>query len=129
MNVQFQAVAVISGLLASLLLSGCATEAFRAAESACAPEAMRAFPVDNALALVTRQQPIDVPTGRLHCTTTSQSGNRSRSICQQEMRTEFIPYQTTELVDRNASRRSAAINACARDACVQRFGNPACKEG
>jgi hypothetical protein len=111
----------------ALALTGCATEAFKAAERSCAADALQAYPVDNVMALVTREHAIEVPTGRVHCTTTSRGADKSTSVCQQVMRTEFIPYQTTELVDRNAGRRNAAIAVCTRDACQRQFGNPQCK--
>jgi hypothetical protein len=112
--------------LASGLLQGCATPEFRQARSECAPEAFRLHPVHRVPTLVSQTRAVQVPTGQTHCVTT-QTGNVSNTSCQQIMRTDFVPYMESVMLDVNANSREAFMSQCAAQVCVTRYGNPECK--
>jgi hypothetical protein len=109
-----------------LLMVGCATPEFRAAKSDCAPDAYARYPVVNVNTIVTRYHPIQVPSGQTHCTTT-RVGNTAHTTCIPLMRTDFFPYPQAAVVDTNEAARDSAMNACAAQLCLQRYGNAECK--
>lgn len=108
------------------LLSACATPEYRAAREACSESAYQQFPVQKVPTLVTRTMAVQVPTGRSHCVTTQQ-GNVTNTSCQQIMRTDFLPYQESVLVDLNENPRETMLRQCAAQMCSLRYGNRACK--
>jgi hypothetical protein len=112
--------------LASGLLMGCATPEFKQARSECAPEAFRLYPIHRVPTLVTHTRPVQVPTGQTHCVTT-QTGNVANTTCQQVMRTDFVPYLESVMVDVNASNRESLMSQCAAQLCSTRYGNAECK--
>ena len=57
-------------LLATLLLTGCATKAYRAVESECAPQAWADYPENKVQVVQTRQRVIQVSTGMRSCFST-----------------------------------------------------------
>ena len=113
-------------VMASSLLLGCTTPEFRQARNECAPEAFRLYPVHRVPTLVTHTRPVQVPTGQTHCVTT-QTGNVSNTACQQLMRTDFVPYMESVMVDVNASQRETLMSQCAAQVCSTRYGNAECK--
>lgn len=113
-------------LCLGLALSGCATEAYRATESQCAPAAFAKYPVVMQPRLETRSRPIEVPTGRTKCTTVT-NGNRTESTCQDITRTEYQNYQVYVDVDINERGRNQVITACARNQCMRTHGNTTCE--
>jgi hypothetical protein len=112
-------------IAAALVLSGCATKAYRAVEQECAPAAWADYPVQNAQVIQTRQRVIHVATGMRNCFT-RQEGNHMRTICNPITRPEFINYQEVVVVDQNEVVRNMAIATCSTNLCVQRYGNPKC---
>ena len=113
-------------LLAPLLLTGCATKAYRAVESECAPQAWADYPENKVQVVQTRQRVIQVSTGMRSCFST-RDGVHINTICNDITRPEYIPYQETVVIDQNEAVRKMAIESCAANLCVQRYGNAQCK--
>ena len=115
--------AIIMGLL---LLSGCATKAYRAVEHECTPAALADYPENKVQVIQTRQRMVNVATGMRSCYS-SKEGNQTRTICNDVTRPEFITYQESVVVDQNEAVRRMAIESCAANLCLQRYGNTKCK--
>jgi hypothetical protein len=113
-------------ILAAVLLTGCATKAYRAVEGECAPQAWADYPQNKVQVVQTRQRVIHVSTGMRNCFT-RQDGNHLRTFCNDITRPEFINYQELVVVDQNEAVRNMAIASCAANVCVQRYGNAQCK--
>ena len=113
-------------VLATVLLSGCATKAYRAVESECAPAAWIDYPENKVQVVQTRQRVIHVSTGMRSCFST-RDGAHINTICNDITRPEYIPYQETVVIDQNEAVRKMAIESCAANLCVQRYGNAQCK--
>ena len=113
-------------VLATLLLTGCATKAYRAVESECAPQAWADYPENRVQVVQTRQRVIQVSTGMRSCFST-RDGAHTSTICNDITRPEYIPYQETVVIDQNEAVRKMAIESCAANLCVQRYGNAKCK--
>ena len=113
-------------LLLTVLLSGCATEAYRAVERECSPAAFQDYPLSQIQVIQTRQRVIEVATGFRNCST-FKDGNQTRTICTDVTRPEFFSSQELVVIDQNEAVRKKAIESCAKHLCVQRYGNEACK--
>jgi hypothetical protein len=113
-------------VLATLLLTGCATKAYRAVESECAPQAWADYPESKIQMVQTRQRVIHVSTGMRNCFS-RRDGNQVHTICNDITRPEYIPYQETVVIDQNEAVRKMAIASCSANLCVQRYGNAQCK--
>lgn len=113
-------------LLVPVLLLGCATQEYRQAENECTYDANRRFPINNVTQVVTVTRPIEVPTGQTNCVT-NYFGLQATTTCQQVTRTEFRNFQEARVVDLNRDARKSAIDSCAAQTCMSRFGNPECK--
>jgi hypothetical protein len=113
-------------ILAAVLLTGCATKAYRAVEGECAPQAWADYPQNKVQVVQTRQRVIHVSTGMRNCFT-RQDGNHLRTFCNDITRPEFINYQELVVIDQNEAVRNMAIASCAANVCVQRYGNAQCK--
>jgi len=111
---------------AAVLLTGCATKAYRAVESECAPQSWADYPENKVQVVQTRQRVIYVSTGMRSCFST-RDGAHTNTICNDITRPEYIPYQETVVVDQNESVRKMAIASCAAHLCLQRYGNAQCK--
>ncbi|MGB9982185.1 hypothetical protein [Herbaspirillum sp. AP02] len=109
-----------------LTLSGCATEAYRATESQCAPAAYAQYPVISQTRMEMRTRPIQVPTGQTRCSSVT-NGNRTDTVCQDITRTEYQQYPVYVTVDINEYGRNQVIAACARSQCLRTHGNPDCE--
>jgi hypothetical protein len=118
--------ATVAVTLACGLLLGCATPEYKQAQSECAPEAFRLYPIHRVPTLVNHTRAVQVPTGQSHCVTT-QTGNVSNTTCQQVMRTDFVPYLESVMVDVNARDRESLMSQCAAQLCSTRYGNTECK--
>lgn len=114
------------GVVLVVVLSACATSEFRSAVGECTQGAYVKYPVEEVQTMVSRNRPVDVPTGQTHCTTTYR-GNQASSLCSPVMRTEWVPYQEAVMVDKNKSVRESLISGCAQALCLQRYGNADCK--
>jgi hypothetical protein len=113
-------------VLTATLLTGCATQAYRAVEAECAPQAWVDYPENKLQVVQTRQRVIHVSTGMRSCYTT-RDGAHTNTICNDVTRPEFIPYQETVVIDQNEAVRKMAIESCAVNLCLQRYGNAKCK--
>lgn len=113
-------------VLASVLLTGCATKAYRAVEGECAPQAWADYPENKVQVVQMRQRMIHVSTGMRNCFSRKE-GNQVHTICNDITRPEFIPYQETVVIDQNEVVRKMAIESCAANLCLQRYGNAQCK--
>jgi hypothetical protein len=113
-------------VLATVLLTGCATKAYRAVESECAPQAWADYPESKVQVVQTRQRVIHVSTGMRNCFS-RRDGNQVQTICNDITRPEYIPYQETVVIDQNEAVRKMAIASCSANLCVQRYGNAKCK--
>jgi hypothetical protein len=113
-------------MLATVLLTGCATQAYRAVESECAPQAWADYPQSKVQVVQTRQRVIHVATGMRNCFSRKE-GNQVRTICNDITRPEYIPYQEAVVIDQNEAIRNMAIASCSANLCVQRYGNAQCK--
>ncbi len=113
-------------VLATLLLTGCATKAYRAVESECEPQAWVDYRENKVQVVQTRQRVIHVSTGMRSCFST-RDGAHINTICNDITRPEYIPYQETVVVDQNEAVRKMAIESCVANLCVQRYGNAKCK--
>ena len=113
-------------VLATLLLTGCATKAYRSVESECAPQAWADYPLSQVQVIQTRQRAIHVSTGMRNCFS-RRDGNHVHTICNDITRPEYIPYQEIVVIDQNEAVRKMAIASCSVNLCVQRYGNPQCK--
>ena len=113
-------------VLAAALLTGCATKAYRAVESECAPQALADYPENKVQVVQTRQRVIQVSTGMRSCFST-RDGVHINTICNDITRPEYIPYQETVVIDQNEAVRKMAIESCATHLCLQRYGNAKCK--
>ena len=109
-----------------VLLSGCVTREYLQAQDECAPSAYRQFPPNTMQVYVPRTTTVRVPTGGSKCESRTED-NRVKTKCEPEMRTEYRTYQSLEVIDTNAEPRDAVMRICARQLCVQRFGNADCK--
>ncbi len=113
-------------LCALVLLSGCVTREYLQAQDECSPNAYRQFPPNTIQVFVPRTTTVRVPTGGSKCESRTED-NRVKTRCEPEWRTEYRTYQSLELIDTNAEPRDAVMRSCARQLCVQRFGNADCK--
>jgi hypothetical protein len=113
-------------VLATVLLTGCATQAYRAVESECAPQAWADYPENKMQVVQTRQRVIHVATGMRNCFS-RRDGNQVHTICNDITRPEYIPYQETVVIDQNEAVRKMAIASCSANLCAQRYGNSKCK--
>lgn len=118
--------ATLPWLAAMLALTGCATEAYRATESQCAPAAYAQYPIIQQTRMEMRTRAIQVPTGQSRCSSVV-NGNRTDTVCQDILRTEYQPYPVYVTVDINEYGRNQVIRACARSQCVRTHGNPDCE--
>ena len=101
---------------AVVLLTGCATKAYRAVESECAPQAWADYPENKVQVVQTRQRVIYVSTGMRSCFST-RDGAHTNTICNDITRPEYIPYQETWLTKTKRCakwplRRALRICAC-----------------
>ena len=112
--------------LTAALLTGCATQAYRAVEAECAPQAWVDYPENKLQVVQTRQRVIHVSTGMRSCYTT-RDGAHTNTICNDVTRPEYIPYRETVVIDQNEAVRKMAIESCAVNLCLQRYGNAKCK--
>lgn len=108
------------------VIQGCTTAEFRTAKNQCAGDAYREYPINNVPTVVTRTQPVQVPTGQTNCSTTY-LGVTANTTCNQVMTTEFRNYQETVIVDTNANSREITMQRCAARLCYSRYGNAECK--
>jgi hypothetical protein len=113
-------------VLATVLLTGCATKAYRAVENECAPQAWADYPENKMQVIQTRQRIMHVATGMRNCYT-RKDGNHVNTICNDITRPEFINYQEVVVVDQNEAVRNMAIASCSSNLCMQRYGNAQCK--
>ena len=113
-------------LVGAALLSGCATKAYRAVEQECKPAAFADYPINPVQVVQTRQRVIHVSTGMRSCFTT-RDGAHTNTICNDITRPEYIPYQERVVIDQNEAVRNMAIESCAANLCLQRYGNAKCK--
>jgi len=113
-------------MLAIVLLTGCATKAYRAVESECAPQAWVDYPENKVQVVQARQRVVHVATGMRNCFT-RREGNQVHTVCNDITRPEYIPYQEVVVVDQNEAVRKTAIASCSANLCVQRYGNVQCK--
>jgi hypothetical protein len=113
-------------VLATVLLTGCATKAYRAAEGECAPQAWSDYPEQKVQMVQTRQRVIHVATGMQNCFT-HRNGKHTHTVCNPITRPEFITYQEAVVVDQNEAVRNMAIASCSANLCMQRYGNAKCK--
>ena len=113
-------------VLVAALLTGCATKAYRAVESECAPQAWADYPQSKVQVVQTRQRVIHVFTGMRNCFRRVE-GNQVHTICNDITRPEYIPYQEIVVIDQNEAVRKMAIASCSANLCVQRYGNAQCK--
>ena len=113
-------------VLATALLTGCATKAYRAVEGECAPQAWADYPESKVQVVQTRQRVIHVSTGMRNCFS-RRDGNQVHTICNDITRPEYIPYQEIVVIDQNEAVRKMAVASCSVNLCVQRYGNAQCK--
>ena len=113
-------------VLTATLLTGCATQAYRAVEAECAPQAWMDYPENKLQVVQTRQRMIHVSTGMRSCYTT-RDGAHTHTICNDVTRPEYIPYRETVVIDQNEAVRKMAMESCAVNLCLQRYGNAKCK--
>ena len=113
-------------VLVTVLLTGCATKAYRAVESECAPKAWSDYPESKVQVVQTRQRVIHVATGMQNCYT-HRDGQHTHTVCNPITRPEFMTYQETVVVDQNEAVRNMAIASCSANLCLQRYGNAKCK--
>jgi hypothetical protein len=113
-------------VLAALLLTGCATKAYRAVEDECKPQAWADYPESKVQLVQTRQRVIHVATGMQNCYT-HRDGKHTHTVCNPITRPEFITYQEAVVVDQNEAVRNMAIASCSANLCLQRYGNAKCK--
>jgi hypothetical protein len=109
-------------MLLPMMLIGCGTPEYRAANASCEADWFRNIPPSYYDTLVEQLRPVKRPTGRTTCVTRG-----DRTYCDQQMMTEFVPYQTVVTVDRYKPERDAEIARCTADACLRRYGNVECK--
>ncbi len=113
-------------MLVTLLLAGCATKAYRAVEGECVPQAWVDYPENKVHMVQTRQRVIHVSTGMRNCFS-RREGNQVHTICNDITRPELMHYEETVVVDQNETVRKMAIESCAANLCLQRYGNAQCK--
>ncbi len=113
-------------VLATVLLTGCATKAYRAVEGECAPQAWADYPESKVQVVQTRQRVLHVATGMQSCYT-HRDGKHTQTVCNPITRPEFITYQENVVIDQNEAVRKMAIASCSANLCVQRYGNAQCK--
>jgi hypothetical protein len=113
-------------VLAVLLMTGCATKAYRAVEGECKPQAWADYPESKVQVVQTRQRLINVATGMQNCYTRS-DGKHTHTVCSPITRPEFIAFQETVVIDQNEAVRDMAIASCSVNLCMQRYGNAKCK--
>ena len=104
------------------LFTGCATQEYRRIEAECTPAALQDYPAEMVHATVTRQRMVPIFMGR-SCSVSPGGG----TICHDLVQQQWVPYQESVVMDRNEAIRNSAIQACAKNLCVQRYGNVQCK--
>jgi len=109
-----------------VLLTGCATPAYRAVEHECAPAAWSDYPENKIQVIETRQRVMNVYTGTRSCYS-MKDGSQINTVCQPVTRPEIITYREAVVIDQNEAVRRMAINSCAANLCLQRYGNEQCK--
>jgi alpha-tubulin suppressor-like RCC1 family protein len=113
-------------VLATSLLTGCATKAYRAVEGECKSQAWLDYPEQKVQAVQTRQRWVHVATGMQNCYA-YREGQQTHTVCHPITRPEFITYQEAVVVDQNEAVRNMAIVSCSANLCLQRYGNAKCK--
>jgi hypothetical protein len=108
------------------LLSGCATKAYRSVERECAPAAFSDYPENKMQVIENRQRIVNISTGLRSCFTTK-DGNQIHTICSPITRSELVSYPEMVVIDQNEAVRRMAIESCAANLCMQRYGNAQCK--
>ena len=106
----------------AVALTGCATREYRRVEAECLPLAQHDYPPEFVQSNVTRQRIVPIFMGR-NCITTP-SGS---TVCQDLVQQQSVPYEESMVVDRNEEIRHSAVRACAKNLCMQRYGNVECK--
>lgn len=109
-------------LILPLLVSACATAEYRQEANICQALWLRTIPPSYHDKLVEQYRAVQRPTGRSVCIT---RGNRT--VCEEKMRTEYVPYTAVVTVDRYKGERDAEISNCTLQACVARMGNAECE--
>ena len=113
-------------LVGAFVLSGCATKAYRVVENECTPAAFADYPENKIQVIETRQRVVNISTGMRHCYTTK-DGNQTNTFCSVITRPEIVTYQEAVVIDQNEPIRRSAIESCAANLCLQRYGNAKCK--
>ena len=109
-------------ILVGLWLTGCATQEYRRVQAECLPAAQHDYPPELVHGTVTRQRMVPIFMGR-SCSVAPGGG----TICHDVVQQQWIPYQESAVIDRNEAVRNSAIESCAKNLCLQRYGNAECK--
>ena len=120
----------VTALCLIALLSACASDEYRRAESQCEPEAYKNYPVSLQQRTRTETRYELVGTGQVSCYgsgMTTYSGNTGFTTgsanCQEQKVPKAVEYQVTDTVDVNRSMRLTQISECAMRTCVQQYGS------
>jgi hypothetical protein len=105
-----------------VFLTGCATQEYRRVQAECVPAAQQDYPPDLVHGMVTRQRMVPIFMGRT-CSVSPGGG----TICHDLVQQQWVPYQESVVIDRNEAVRLSAIESCAKNLCLQRYGNAQCK--
>lgn len=109
-------------VLASVVLNGCASPAYRANFTDCERLALAEYPPNMQQTVNTLYRNVEVPTGVTNCT-----AFRNQMSCRQETRIESQPYQVTGVRDLNSEPRFDLARNCAQQRCYSSHGNARCK--
>ncbi len=115
---------LLFGLTIPLL--GCATPERNHEKNICSVRYHAEIPAIYSQVMVNKTRYVQVPNGNVTCTTTN-LGNTTKTNCVEGTRSEAVPYTAVETVDLNKDQRDMAINACANNACIVKYGNPDCR--
>ena len=118
----------------ALLLGACATPEFEQAQGQCQGEGLRLYPVVHQPQIFRRSRQVQIPDGSTVCESQTIDNkakhtemSSTRSVCRAGTRPATEYFDETVMVDINQGARDAQVAQCARNLCLQRYGNAKCK--
>ncbi|MBT3550617.1 MAG: sel1 repeat family protein [Rhodospirillaceae bacterium] len=115
----------IAKIATAVVVSGCSTPQYDAAKYACQQKGFAAYPPKIVQQLVKKSRRVQVPDGRINCTTLG--SEVIYTDCQQGTKSVKQNYNDIENVDLNRSARRNFIANCTRNTCYQQYGNTRCE--
>ena len=116
----------IAKIATAVVVSGCSTPQYDAAKYACQQKGFAAYPPKIVQQLVKKSRRVQVPDGRVSCTSYG-LGDTIDTNCRQGTKSVREYYNDIENVDLNRSARRNFVSNCTRNTCYQQYGNTKCE--